>query len=286
MFRPRTTSKRRALIATLLNVTKQEDGWGWECPTVPLDLTTTKENTTLGPTIVSSSASLSESQAKQHYDTDNIVDHGLSSLPLSNSDPNQNSSSLSYAALALPPPSTPSSSITNNLGFSYLANFSIYRINNILNQAHEPILPVGHSDYGGITGKTMPASVINLFCSLIFEIPEPYQLGEESIFVDLGSGMGLLCFAAGSLNIHASIGVELSSLVVKASIEVLKKIHSSSQNCDADGPLLKSSVYFVHENLMSIFFFLRFRHQVPFIRVKKPSLGWKRGGKKGGGEGR
>ena len=34
------------------------------------------------------------------------------------------------------------------------------------------------------------------------------------------------------------------------------------------------------------FFFLRFRHQVPFIRVKKPSLGWKRGGKKRGGEGR
>ena len=31
------------------------------------------------------------------------------------------------------------------------------------------------------------------------------------------------------------------------------------------------------------FFFLRFRHQVPFIRVKKPSLGWKRGGKKGRG---
>ena len=30
------------------------------------------------------------------------------------------------------------------------------------------------------------------------------------------------------------------------------------------------------------FFFLKFRHQVPFIRVKKPSLGWKRGGKKGG----
>ena len=36
----------------------------------------------------------------------------------------------------------------------------------------------------------------------------------------------------------------------------------------------------------AFFFFLRFRHQVPFIRVKKPSLGWKRGGKKGGGEGR
>ena len=35
-----------------------------------------------------------------------------------------------------------------------------------------------------------------------------------------------------------------------------------------------------------MFFFLKFRHQVPFIRVKKPSLGWKRGGKKGGGEGR
>ena len=38
--------------------------------------------------------------------------------------------------------------------------------------------------------------------------------------------------------------------------------------------------------LHKVFFFLRFRHQVPFIRVKKPSLGWKRGGKKGGGEGR
>ena len=36
----------------------------------------------------------------------------------------------------------------------------------------------------------------------------------------------------------------------------------------------------------TLVFFLRFRHQVPFIRVKKPSLGWKRGGKKGGGEGR
>ena len=34
------------------------------------------------------------------------------------------------------------------------------------------------------------------------------------------------------------------------------------------------------------FFFLKFRHQVPFIRVKKPSLGWKREGKKGEGEGR
>ena len=32
-----------------------------------------------------------------------------------------------------------------------------------------------------------------------------------------------------------------------------------------------------------VFFFLRFKHQVPFIRVKKPSLGWKRGGRKGGG---
>ena len=28
-------------------------------------------------------------------------------------------------------------------------------------------------------------------------------------------------------------------------------------------------------------FFLRFKHQVPFIKVKKPSLGWKRREKKG-----
>ena len=34
------------------------------------------------------------------------------------------------------------------------------------------------------------------------------------------------------------------------------------------------------------FFFLKFRHQVPFIRVKKPSLGWKRGGKKKRGKGK
>ena len=34
------------------------------------------------------------------------------------------------------------------------------------------------------------------------------------------------------------------------------------------------------------FFFFKFKHQVPFIRVKKPSLGWKRGGKKKDRKGR
>ena len=32
--------------------------------------------------------------------------------------------------------------------------------------------------------------------------------------------------------------------------------------------------------LLEEFFFLKFKHQVLFIEVKKPSLGWKRGGKK------
>ena len=109
----------------------------------------------------------------------------------------------------------------------------------------------------GITGKTTPASLVKLFRCLIFQVPEEtHALNNDSVFVDLGSGMGLPCFAAGCLHIHASIGFELCSLIVEASWGILKKIHSSSSHDIALPPpgALKfaAPVYFAHQNLTNL----------------------------------
>jgi len=132
----------------------------------------------------------------------------------------------------------------NRLGFLFLKTL-VGRVNRIVNQTHEPVPPVGDSEHG-ITGKMMPASLVSLFGCLIYQVPEPYTLDNDSVFVDLGSGMGLPCFAAGCLDIRASIGFELSSLIVRTSIGILKKIHTANEI------FLKAPVYFVHKNLTNI----------------------------------
>ena len=79
-----------------------------------------------------------------------------------------------------PPSLAKDNSSPTSLQFVGFSSF-LSTVNNIVNRTHEPIPLVGHSDYSGITGKTMPASLTHLFQCLIFEIPESYQLNNNNV---------------------------------------------------------------------------------------------------------
>ena len=116
------------------------------------------------------------------------------------------------------------------------------KINGIMRQFHEPILPIGDPGYGGITGSILPSPMV----SIIWEVQnmcEEYSWNPSSIFIDLGSGMGFPVLCASCLNIKRCIGVEFSNIIINQAEKVYTAVKDYTTCHD---------VLFYNENILNL----------------------------------
>jgi hypothetical protein len=122
-----------------------------------------------------------------------------------------------------------------------LASFkSVYKV---IDRMHEPIAPVGSSEHS-ITGNVTAGSFLELI-SKEQELSEEYCMNSDSIFIDIGSGMGRPTLCMATVPIAHSIGIEVQEDQVKMSLLALKKLSQVPGG-------LAAPVYIEHCNVMSI----------------------------------
>jgi hypothetical protein len=122
-----------------------------------------------------------------------------------------------------------------------LANFkAVYKV---IDRMHEPIAPVGSEEHS-ITGNVTAGSFFDLI-SKEQELSEEYRLNADSIFIDIGSGMGRPTLCMATMPIAHSIGIEVQEDQVKMSLLALKKIGQSKGT-------LTAPVYIEHCNVMRV----------------------------------
>lgn len=115
----------------------------------------------------------------------------------------------------------------------------VYRV---IGRLHEPIMPVGSGDHS-ITGNITAGSFAKLMRTQREKLPAPYRLDQNSVYIDLGSGMGRPVLSMATLPIRLSAGIEMQEAQVRMSRRAQAQL----------APTTVAPVRLMHGNLERIF---------------------------------
>lgn len=117
---------------------------------------------------------------------------------------------------------------------------AVYRVVATL---HEPVAPVGSAEHA-ITGHLTVGSLHGLVRVLQCDLPVAYRLTADSVYLDVGSGMGRPALCVATLPVRLCVGIECQRDVHAMSVRALRRLH--------EGARLSAPVYFEHGDVSTV----------------------------------